>query len=121
MRATCAGLPRRRRSSRAERRARTRASSAKRPCPDDGIVSARETIRFAPDIYCCSGDARRLAGKRRENHMSIEALRQVVAQLNASATALAALGAELHSRVSGKPLNPALRAHADDLLRETGA
>jgi SAM-dependent methyltransferase len=53
--------------------------------------------------------------------MSIEALRDVVAQLNASASALAILGAELHARVSGKPIHPALRAQADDVLREVGA
>ena len=53
--------------------------------------------------------------------MSIEALRDVVAQLSASASALAALGAELHARVSGKPIDPALRAQVADLLREAGA
>jgi SAM-dependent methyltransferase len=53
--------------------------------------------------------------------MSIESLRDVVAQLSASASALAALGAELQARVSGKPLHPTLRAQADDLLREAGA
>jgi SAM-dependent methyltransferase len=53
--------------------------------------------------------------------MSIEALREVVAQLGASTTALAVLGAELQSRVSGKPIHPALRSQADDLLREAGA
>jgi SAM-dependent methyltransferase len=53
--------------------------------------------------------------------MSIEALRDVVAQLSASATALAVLGAELHARVSGKPIHPTLRAQVDDLLREAGA
>lgn len=53
--------------------------------------------------------------------MSIEALREVVAQLSASATALAVLGAELQARVSGKPLHPTLRSQVDDLLREIGA
>lgn len=53
--------------------------------------------------------------------MSIEALRDVVAQLSASASALAVLGAELHARVSGTPIHPTLRAQADDLLREAGA
>ena len=53
--------------------------------------------------------------------MSIEALREVVAQLSASASALAVLGAELQARVSGKPIHPSLRAQADDLLREAGA
>jgi SAM-dependent methyltransferase len=56
-----------------------------------------------------------------ENHMSIEALRDVVAQLSAQASALAVLGAELRARVSGKPIHPALRAHAEALLREAGA
>lgn len=53
--------------------------------------------------------------------MSIEALRELVAQLSASASALAVLGAELQSRISGTPIHPALRAQADDLLREAGA
>ena len=53
--------------------------------------------------------------------MSIEKLRDLVAQLNASATTLAVLGAELHARVSGKALHPALRARVDDVLREAGA
>jgi SAM-dependent methyltransferase len=53
--------------------------------------------------------------------MSIEALRDVVAQLSAQASALAVLSAELHARVSGKPIHPSLRAQADDLLREVGA
>jgi SAM-dependent methyltransferase len=52
--------------------------------------------------------------------MSIEALREVVAQLTASTSALAVLGAELHARVSGTPIHPALRSQADDLLREAG-
>src|SRR5213593_4803235 len=53
--------------------------------------------------------------------MSIETLREVVAQLSASASALAVLGAELHARVSGKPIHPNLKAHADDLLCQAGA
>src|SRR5688500_5737608 len=53
--------------------------------------------------------------------MSIEALRDLVAQLSASATALAVLGAELQARTSGRALHPALRQQADDLLREAGA
>jgi len=53
--------------------------------------------------------------------MSIEALREVVAQLSASASALAVLGAELDARVSGKALHPTLRRPVDDLLREAGA
>jgi SAM-dependent methyltransferase len=53
--------------------------------------------------------------------VSIESLRDLVAQLSASASALAVLGAELDARVSGKELHPTLRAHADNLLREAGA
>lgn len=53
--------------------------------------------------------------------MSIEALRELVAQLSASSTALAVLGAELDARVSGKQLHPALRPQVDGLLREAGA
>jgi SAM-dependent methyltransferase len=53
--------------------------------------------------------------------MSIEALREVVANLSASGTALAVLGAELQTRVSGKPLHPALRSRVDAVLREAGA
>jgi SAM-dependent methyltransferase len=53
--------------------------------------------------------------------MSIEALRDLVAQLSASASALAVLGAELNARMSGRPLHPALRAQADDVLRAAGA
>jgi SAM-dependent methyltransferase len=53
--------------------------------------------------------------------MGIEALREVVAQLSASASALAVLGAELHARVSGKALHPSLRPQVDDLLRQAGA
>src|SRR5262249_40597449 len=54
-------------------------------------------------------------------NMSIEALRDMVAQLSASASALAVLGAELQARVSGKPIHPTLRTQVDDLLREAGA
>lgn len=53
--------------------------------------------------------------------MSIETLREVVAQLTAATSALAALGAELQARVSGKPIHQALRSPVDDLLREAGA
>ncbi len=53
--------------------------------------------------------------------MSIEALRDVVAQLSASASALAVLGAELDARVTGRALHPGVRAQVDDLLREAGA
>ncbi len=53
--------------------------------------------------------------------MSIEALRDLVAQLTASSTALAVLGAELQARVSGKQIDPTLRPHVDTLLRAAGA
>lgn len=53
--------------------------------------------------------------------MSIEALRDLVAQLTASSTALAVLGAELQARVSGKQIHPALRPQVDTLLRAAGA
>jgi hypothetical protein len=53
--------------------------------------------------------------------MSIESLRGLVADLAASASALAVLGGELHSRVSGKPIHPSLRPHVDAILRELGA
>lgn len=53
--------------------------------------------------------------------MSIEALRELVAQLSASASALAVLGAELQGRVSGKQIDPTLRPHVDTLLRAAGA
>jgi ubiquinone/menaquinone biosynthesis C-methylase UbiE len=52
--------------------------------------------------------------------MSIEALRDAIAQLSASASALAVLGAELQARVSGKPIDSTLRKPVDDLLHEAG-
>ncbi len=53
--------------------------------------------------------------------MAIEALRDLVASLSASTTALAVLGAEMQARVSGSAIHPDLRARVDDLLRESGA
>jgi SAM-dependent methyltransferase len=53
--------------------------------------------------------------------MSIEALRDLLAQLSASASTLAVLGAELQARVSGTPIHASLKASANDLLREAGA
>jgi SAM-dependent methyltransferase len=53
--------------------------------------------------------------------MSIEALRGIVADLSASAGALAVFAAELHSRVSGKPLPPSLRPHVEAILQQLGA
>lgn len=49
--------------------------------------------------------------------MSIEALRDLVAQLSASASVLTAL----HAKASGKAIHPALRGPIDELLREAGA
>jgi SAM-dependent methyltransferase len=53
--------------------------------------------------------------------MTIESLRGVVADLAASASALAVLGAELDSRISGKPIHPDLRPHVDAILDQLGA
>lgn len=53
--------------------------------------------------------------------MSIEALREVVARLSASASALSVLGAELDARIAGRSLHPSLRPHAEAVLREAGA
>ncbi|HEY2512617.1 MAG TPA: class I SAM-dependent methyltransferase [Polyangiaceae bacterium] len=44
-----------------------------------------------------------------------------MAQLSASATALAVLGAELDARVSGTSIHPSLRPQVDAVLRESGA
>ena len=53
--------------------------------------------------------------------MSIESLRGLVADLAASASALAVLGAELQARASGKPIHPSLRPHVEAILQELGA
>jgi SAM-dependent methyltransferase len=53
--------------------------------------------------------------------MAIDSLRDLVADLAASAGALAVLGAELHSRASGKPISPQLRPYVDAILQEIGA
>lgn len=52
--------------------------------------------------------------------MSIEALRDAIAQLSASASALAALGAELNARATGTPIHSTMRKPVDDLLRVAG-
>jgi hypothetical protein len=44
-----------------------------------------------------------------------------VADLAASASALAVLGAELHARVSGEPIHPSVHPHVEAILREPGA
>jgi SAM-dependent methyltransferase len=56
-----------------------------------------------------------------EETMGIESLRGLIADLAASASALAVLGAELQSRASGKPIHPSLRPHIDAILQELGA
>jgi SAM-dependent methyltransferase len=69
------------------------------------------------------------AGKPREGRypeeagdtMSIDSLRGIVADLAASAGALAVLGTELHSRASGKPIHPELRPYVQAILEEIGA
>jgi SAM-dependent methyltransferase len=53
--------------------------------------------------------------------MSLEDLREIVTQLSASASALAALGAELQARVAGTSIHPALQTPIADVLREAGA
>lgn len=53
--------------------------------------------------------------------MGIESLRGLVADLSASAGALAVLGAELHSRICGKPLPPSVRPHVEAILEQLGA
>src|SRR5215510_9130027 len=56
-----------------------------------------------------------------EETMGIESLRGLVADLAASASALAVLGAKLQSRASGKPIHPSLRPNIDAILQELGA
>jgi len=53
--------------------------------------------------------------------MSIDSVRGLVADLAASASALAVLGAELQARASGKPIHPSLQPHVDAILHEIGA
>jgi SAM-dependent methyltransferase len=53
--------------------------------------------------------------------MSIETIRNLIADLTTSAGALAALGGELDSRLSGKPLHPNVRPHVDAILEGLGA
>lgn len=52
--------------------------------------------------------------------MAIEPLRQLVANLNASAGALAALGAALDARMSGAVLAPDLRPHIEEIVTMLG-
>jgi len=52
--------------------------------------------------------------------MAGETLRDVVARLNASVTAVAALGAALDARVGQRPLDPNLRPHIDGVLDALG-
>lgn len=53
--------------------------------------------------------------------MTIEALREVLAQLSTSATALSVLGAELQARAAGKPMHSTIEPHAHEILRQAGA
>jgi SAM-dependent methyltransferase len=53
--------------------------------------------------------------------MAVDALQEIVSRLNASAGALAALGAALDARASGAPLEPEIRPHVEDVLVALGA
>src|ERR1044072_188155 len=53
--------------------------------------------------------------------MSIEPIRELIAALAGSASALAVLGGELQARVSGKQLPPSVRPHVEAILKELGA
>ena len=53
--------------------------------------------------------------------MTIDALREIVSRLNASAGALAALGAALDARVTGRSLDPAIQPHVEDVVAALGA
>lgn len=55
-----------------------------------------------------------------ENTMNNESLRDVVARLSASTTALASLGAAMRARVSGSPVHATLEPHLDEVLRAAG-
>src|SRR5262249_33597721 len=120
-RATCPGLLRQRQSWRAAPRARTRASCAGSPSHHGALFRCGKlsiSHRTSTGVRVSRVE---WFTKARRTNVSIEALRDVVAHLSASASALAALGAELDARVSGKALHPMLREHVDNLLREAGA
>ena len=53
--------------------------------------------------------------------MSARAVRALIADLAGAASALAMLGAELQSRITGRPIHPTLKPLMDDILRESGA
>jgi len=53
--------------------------------------------------------------------MAIDSLRQIVADLNASAGALAALGAALDAQTSGVALEPGIRPYVEDVVAALGA
>src|SRR5215813_3185430 len=57
----------------------------------------------------------------RSRIMNIETLKEIVARLNASASAVAFLGAALDARLTGKPLPPTLAPHVADVLEAIGA
>jgi precorrin-6B methylase 2 len=65
--------------------------------------------------------AKKSIRKERGDAMSIDSVRSLVADLAASAGALAVLGAELHSRASGKSIHPELRPHVEAILQQIGA
>jgi SAM-dependent methyltransferase len=62
---------------------------------------------------------RRASTEETEN-MSIEALRDIVAGLTRSASALGALAAAVDARASGLPLDPRLRPHVDEVVAALG-
>jgi precorrin-6B methylase 2 len=67
------------------------------------------------------GDARQCSFMKDERQlMVIESIRRLVAELNVSAGALAALGAALDVRVSGVALAPELQPHVEDVIAALG-
>jgi|SoiMethySBSTD1v2_1073268.scaffolds.fasta_scaffold12523_11 hypothetical protein len=53
--------------------------------------------------------------------MSAKAVRALIADLSGAASALAMLGAELQSRITGRPIHPKLKSLMDEILGESGA
>ncbi|HJQ98255.1 MAG TPA: hypothetical protein VJ826_08060 [Candidatus Polarisedimenticolaceae bacterium] len=53
--------------------------------------------------------------------MSAKAVRALIADLFGAASALAMLGAELQSRITGRPVHPTLKPTVDKVLRGNGA
>ena len=75
---------------------------------------------FEAEGFPSTSLARRLTIEK-EDEMSIESLREIVANLSASAGALSVLGAELSARTSGTAIHPRLRSHVDEVLQAIGA